>query len=139
MANINFPEYVNTLISNLQQSYSYKRERIIVNKYIENVSFNIDTAIPLGLIINEIISNCYKHAFPESGEGSIDISIKAIDKNQYILEIKDNGIGLPPGFDIENSKTLGLQLVKVLTDQLDGKLEIESKSGVRFTITFHSN
>jgi len=139
MANINFPEYVNSLISNLQQSYSFRMDRINVIKNIENVSFNIDTAIPLGLIINEIISNSYKHAFPAGGEGIIGITIKAIDKNQYILDINDNGIGLPQGFDIENSKSLGLQLVKVLTDQIDGKLEIGRENGVRFTITFHSN
>jgi two-component sensor histidine kinase len=139
MANINFSEYVNSLISNLQQSYSFRRDRIIVNKNIENVSFNIDTAIPLGLIINEILSNTYKHAFPIGGEGIINITIKTIDKNQYILDISDNGIGLPQGFDIENNKSLGLKLVNVLTDQIGGKLEIGSEIGVRFTITFCSN
>jgi two-component sensor histidine kinase len=84
---------------------------------IENINLNIDTAIPLGLIVNELVTNNVKHAFPQS-EGTITIKLKSLNE-QMELTIADNGIGLPKGMDIENTKTLGLKLVKSLVNQLE--------------------
>ena len=139
MANINFPEYINSLISNIENSYSFKMDKVRINKHIEDICFNIDIAIPLGLVINEIITNSYKHAFPNGLEGEINLEIINKSDGEYVVTINDNGIGLPPGFDINNSKSLGLQLVNVLVDQINGHLIINNEKGLSFTIIFHNN
>ena len=135
MARIIISEYVDTLLSYLKNSYT--SNNISINyKMLKNISFNLDIAIPLGLIINELITNSLKHAFLKDKQGNIDLSINKIDENTYMLMIKDNGIGLPNNFDINNTNTLGLQLVKVLVEQINGILEINNDNGATFKITF---
>jgi two-component sensor histidine kinase len=139
MANINFNEYINSLVKNLYNSYTIDSSRIKIITRLEDISFNIDTAIPLGLITNELISNSLKHAFPNPRSGVIEIEIKRIDTNNYELIVKDNGIGLPAGFNIDESKTLGLKLVSVLVEQINGNLNINPNNGASFTIHFNIN
>lgn len=136
MAMVNFKEYVNSLITNLTSSYCFNRNNIKINQIIEDCYFNIDLAIPLGLIINELVSNSFKHAFPEDKSGEITIQIKSPVEGKYQLLISDNGIGLANGMDIYNTNTLGLKLVQALTEQIDGKLEVISKNGMTFLISF---
>ena len=136
MANVDFYEYVNSLVFNLYNSYIINTERIKVNLKIEKVIFNIDTAIPLGLIINELVSNSLKHAFPGERIGLIDIIIQSKEDNHYELIIKDNGVGLPNHFDIHNTKTLGLNLVNALVGQIDGSLKVVNEEGIKFIVTF---
>ncbi|OPY30171.1 MAG: nitrate/nitrite sensor protein NarX [Methanocella sp. PtaU1.Bin125] len=136
MANVNFKEYIETLISNLSTSYNIDRERIIIEKNIDNISLNIDTAIPLGLIINELLSNALKHAFPDNRKGVINININQQQDNYYLLNIKDNGIGFPAGLDLANTRTLGLNLVNALAEQINGKLNIKIENGTNFELLF---
>jgi PAS domain S-box-containing protein len=134
MAQVNFSEYVNSLITNLYSSYSINKENVKLNCNLEKVTFNIDTAIPLGLIINELVSNSFKHAFPDNRKGEIVVDISRIDDTHYRLIISDNGIGFAQKSTYTN--TLGLNLVRALTEQIDGKLDIKTNDGSIFIITF---
>ncbi|MGE0567918.1 MAG: PAS domain S-box protein [Bacteroidia bacterium] len=123
---INLSEYLSTLVNNIVQSYSVSPEKtkLIINS--EKVLLNLDNAIPLGLIANELVTNAIKHAFPGKSKGVIQINLQT--KNNYVfLNIEDNGIGLPPDFNPESSATLGLQLVQTLGDQITAKVEFISK------------
>ena len=131
---INFKEYIQKLILDIFHSYGIKKDNIQFELEIDDLHLNIDTAIPLGLIINETITNSVKYAFPEN-KGKINI--KLINKQDKLeLTIDDNGIGIPEDIDIENSKTLGLQLIQNLVNQLEGELLITVKSGTSIKITF---
>ena len=103
----------------------------------------MDTAVPLGIIVNELISNSLKHAFTGRNNGEISIILRREEsKNEeskgtcYTLTVSDNGVGIPENFDIENLESLGLQLVTSLVDQLDGELEFKRNNGTEFTIKF---
>lgn len=133
---VNFNTYIHELITNIKQTNRTKKNILIIQK-IENIQFNIDTAIPLSLIINEIITNCYKHAFENKEEGQISISIQKLFSDSYELIIEDNGKGLPENFSIyENSKRVGFDLIQGLCQQIDGEIEINSKNGTKIKIQF---
>lgn len=134
---VNFSEYLNTLVNNIVQSYSYSQEKIRLNMDIEKITLTLDISIPTGLIINELVTNAIKHGFPESKKGIIDIRLKS-ENNFVFLELKDNGVGFAPGVDFENSHSLGLQLVNTLIEQIEGKLDFKSEKdvGTRIVITF---
>lgn len=129
--------YVHELIDNL--IYSYSEEEFIpsVNIDIENISLKIDYAIPCGLILNELVTNCLKHAFKGRKSGKIFISMKSSETAEIELRVQDNGVGLPKEIVIEKIKTLGLSLVDLLVDQLKGTLEIKRKRGTTFIIRFN--
>jgi two-component system, sensor histidine kinase PdtaS len=99
----------------------------------------VDSAIPLGLITNELATNAYKYAFPGNGEGKIMIDLSKTFDHKYMLKISDNGKGLPAGFDLENSRTLGLKLVKILSKQIRAKLSYNVKDGTEFSVVFTEN
>jgi two-component sensor histidine kinase len=101
---------------------------------VDNLKIDIDSAVTLGLILNELISNSLKYAFP-NGEGEIRIELK-IKHNQYILTVADNGIGLPKNFNLDQVHTLGIQLVIRLVNQLEGTISVENFTGTRWRITF---
>ena len=141
MANVDFSEYIDSLISNITRSY-HLNTNITINKDVKNFSFSIDTAIPLGLIINELISNAIKHAFPNKQNGEIILKIENSSNynKKYNLIVKDDGIGINPSFSLENSDSLGLKLVHALVDQLEGKIEIFSNNtGTTFIINFEDH
>ncbi|HML05546.1 MAG TPA: sensor histidine kinase, partial [Methanobacterium sp.] len=100
----------------------------------QKIFLDTDTAIPCGLIINELVSNSLKYAFPD-GKGEIFVKLHNYE-DKILLSIGDNGKGLPDGFDLENSGTLGLRLVKTLVNQIDGTLELINDGGVEFRIIF---
>jgi two-component sensor histidine kinase len=108
----------------------------------ENTLFNMDVAVPLGIIVNELVSNSLKHAFTEKEEGEIRIKLcrkeknNEIDKSLFSLTISDNGKGIPENVELESFESLGLQLVSILVDQLDGKIELKRDEGTKFRITF---
>ncbi len=131
---INFKEYVEKLIFDIFYSYGITTSAIESVLDIEDIHLNIDTAIPLGLIINELITNCVKYAFPKS-EGTIFIKLKSLPEQMELI-IADDGMGIPKDIDLENSKTLGLQLVNNLVNQLDGELKLNRNEGTEFKITF---
>jgi two-component sensor histidine kinase len=110
--------------------------RINFRMDIEDVLLNIDTAITLGLSINEMVSNSLKHAFPDRMKGEIFISLNETSKDNFCLTIKDDGVGLPPNLDFRNTSSLGLQLVNTLIEQLEGTIDLDNGSGTKFSITF---
>jgi two-component sensor histidine kinase len=134
---VNFSEYIQTLVNNIVQSYSASQEKIQLSLDIEKITLSLDISIPVGLIINELVTNAIKHGFPDSQTGNITIHLKT--KNNFVfLELKDNGVGFASGVDFENSHSLGLQLVNTLIEQIEGKFEFESAKnvGTRVLITF---
>ncbi len=136
MTRINFEEYINMLTAHLLDSYGEHGGRIKVNTKACNIKFGIDTAIPCGLIINELLVNSLKHAFPGNKEGEINIEIVSLGEGKYTLTISDNGIGLPKNYESLKNNSLGMQLVEALTIQLDGKMLITNGKGSKFEISF---
>ncbi|MCK4250878.1 PAS domain S-box protein [candidate division WOR-3 bacterium] len=146
LARINFVEYVNDLVKQLFRSHGISPAKIKFNIKIKDVFLDINTAIPCSLIINELVSNSLKHAFPASAKaaagkpngrkGKIDIVFNLGEDNKLLLMVKDNGIGLPDKIDIKNTTTLGLQLVTTLVEQLGGTIEVDMKRGTTFKIKF---
>ena len=142
LANIEISDYIETLTDELVYNYNINNN-IKLKREIDEVFLDIDKAIPLGLIINELVSNSLKYAFPKDRKGEIFISLKSLSRqsrskknNGIILEVGDNGLGLPKNFDIQNTETLGLELVKSLTQQLKGSLKIIRHNGTKFNIAF---
>lgn len=135
LAQLNFAEYLASLTKHLIYSYGIAPERITVSINAEVTSLDLDTAVPLGIIINELVSNSLKYAFPEGRQGEIRIEVKA-NGAQLHLTVTDNGIGFPDDVDLTNPDTLGLQLVSMLTTHLKGQLEVSRSGGTTFKIWF---
>ena len=136
LAEIEFDEYIRDLTNYITGSYNRREIRVEFN--LEKQFLSITSAVPGGLIINELISNVMKYAFPEGRiqNPKLSISLKLDDHKRYTLSIKDNGVGFPEGLDIDVVDSLGLKLVQNLVHQLDGNLEIINSNGVEFVITF---
>ncbi|MEQ8169882.1 MAG: sensor histidine kinase [Candidatus Eremiobacterota bacterium] len=137
-ARIDFKKYIYDLSSYLFNSYRINMNIILLNINVGDMYLNINKAIPCGLIINELLTNALKHAFTDGRKGKISIKFHRENDNKLILEIRDNGKGLPEGLNIETSSSLGLKLVKNLAKQIDGKLYIERETGTIFKIIFPS-
>jgi PAS domain S-box-containing protein len=135
LTEIKFKQYADFLVKNIFHTYKIKSEHFKVNIETDDIFLNIDTAIPCGLIINELVTNSLKHAFPEDEQGELTIKIEQ-DEDEYYLTVADNGIGLPPEIDINNTTTLGLLLVNSLVGQLEGELDVKRDQGTTFTISF---
>lgn len=135
LSGINFSEYIHNIIRELQTAYSIDGARVSTKINVADVVLEIDSAIPCGLIINELITNCFKYAFPQGRSGEVTVNFIK-DRSTYILTIRDNGIGLPAGFDYRQTPTLGMQIVNVLAKQLLGTFEISSDRGTEALITF---
>jgi two-component sensor histidine kinase/CBS domain-containing protein len=134
---IDFGEYIYDLVSNLLHSYTAHLQSINLRVESHNIWLSIDTAIPCGLIVNELVSNSVKHAFPNQNEDNeIAIEISLTDNNKYKMTVRDNGIGFPQNIDFCNTESLGLQLVCAFTEQLEGTVELDNTNGTTFTITF---
>ena len=136
LTRIDFADYIESFTSQLVQSFKDETNHISILHDFDNILLVIDTAIPCGLIINELLTNSLKHAFPDKKEGEITIVFKSDKSGNYNLTVKDNGVGLPENIDINHSDSLGLQLVNTLVDQIDGKLHVLSKNGLQFSIQF---
>lgn len=136
LTKIDFAEYVQDLVSDLFRTYGVNQGAVVFQMHVENMSLEIDTAIPCGLIINELVSNVLKHAFPAGRTGKVSIDLSHVGGKEYRLTIQDDGVGLPPGYDWRTSTSLGLKLVIDLTRQLDGKLEVGTEQGTTFRVTF---
>src|SRR5919108_3819493 len=126
IARIDFSKYIPELTNNLMRSYGMASSLVKFNIDAGRVSLGIDVAIPCGLIINELVSNSLKHAFPEGREGEISISLQggATNLSNFILTVSDNGIGFPKNLDFRNTESPGLQLVTILVEQIGGTIEL---------------
>lgn len=133
---IDLPPYVENLVANLYQSFGCGNTSIQFNLNFDPIYLNIETAIPCGLIINELVSNSLKYAFDQSLAGEININFHEVIPQHFHLTIQDNGSGFPADFDVETTETLGLRLVRMLTQQLEGTLVIDSECGTCYHITF---
>lgn len=133
LKNIDLAEYLGRLASEIFRSYSAD-SRIRLNLEIDELKVDVETAVPLGLIVNELLTNAVKHAFPD-GEGTVTVSLSKRN-GTVTLEVSDDGAGFPEDIDWESSPSLGLQLVRSLTKQIDGKVEMISDGGTTFRITF---
>jgi PAS domain S-box-containing protein len=125
LSRIDFSDYINSIVKDLISSYNKEGREIITKISAGDILLEIESAIPCGLIINELVTNAMKHAFPGKTGGEITVSFTK-SCNIYTLFIHDNGIGLPEGFDYTRTNTLGLQLVDALTRQLKGNLKFQS-------------
>ena len=135
-AQVDFSNFLNSLAPTLVSSYGVDPNRITLKVETVEVQLPINAAIPCGLVVNELISNALKHAFPGNGRGEIRIRLGRISESHAVLSVSDDGQGLPEGLDPANTETLGLQLVNLLTDQLDGTIEINRANPTAFTLSF---
>jgi two-component system response regulator len=136
MSKINFIDYIESIARNLFHFYGVSRDRIGLNVARGRVFLNIETAIPCGLIINELVSNSLKYAFPDNRKGEINLALHSISENTFELTVSDNGIGIPDTLDIKSTKSLGLKLVDILTGQIRGKMQLIRENGTTFRIVF---
>ncbi len=134
---VNFADYIRNLMAYLSYSHNLDPEKIKIEMNVKDVYLDINTAIPCGLIINELVTNSIKYAFPDGRSGKIRVDLDWDYHDEYVLMVGDDGIGLSEDIDFEKTETLGLQLVNSLTRQLDGQLEIDSKKGTQFKIVFN--
>ena len=133
---IDFEDYINMLANSLCRFYSVPEVSVLLDINVDHVALDLETAVPCGLIINEIVSNSLKHAFKGfKGTGTISIALKKAKCN-YVLEIKDDGRGLPADFKLTNATSMGMEIVSILTQQLDGKIRIVGTEGAGFEIKF---
>lgn len=136
MVGIDFWQYARQLTSDLFVAYRMDPARIALAIRADSILLSVDTALPCGLIITELVSNALKHAFPDRRTGEIEIELKPVDKHQLQLRVRDNGIGVPEGFKVETARSMGMRLVADLAKQLGGNLNLESNNGTSVTITF---
>lgn len=138
LTSVSLHEYINELALQLFDFYAVDPDRITMVTDLDSISLNIETATPCGLIINELVTNSLKYAFPDGRQGAIFVTLKRDGQGSgYVLRVADNGIGLPAGLDIRRTDSLGLQLVVNLAEQqLQGQIEVAREQGSSFTITF---
>lgn len=134
LARINFEKYIQNLVSGLFSSYGINPGTIKTKLDLDDVLLDIDTAIPCGLILNELVTNSLKHAFPKGREGEMNVVLSQEDKNNMKIIVSDNGIGFPENIDFRNTESLGLQLVNTLVGQLKGEIKLEKDNGTKFSI-----
>ena len=135
-AEIDFGAYLRTLVPALIRSYGAEPVRVSLDITASAIPVRTETAVPLGLIVNELITNSIKHAFPGQRVGCVSIEFRSLKKNTLSLEVRDNGVGLASDFSMENTNTLGLRLVGMMAGQLSAQLEVQSRGGSIFTLTF---
>jgi two-component sensor histidine kinase/FixJ family two-component response regulator len=137
LADIDLAAYVEELVATLTDAYGKHAQRVSTRVSGGGIFLNITCAIPCGLVINELVTNALKHAFPSQENGEITIVVGTTGKNEIELIVADNGAGLPDGIDLCGGKTMGLSLVTMLVeDQLEGTLELDRTGGTRYRIVF---
>jgi PAS domain S-box-containing protein len=136
LSDVDFPEYIRQLASKLFRSYQVRTDRVRLETEISDVRIGVDLAVPCGLILNELISNSLKYAFPKGREGVIYVSVERMHDGSAVLTVSDDGVGLPSEIGFWNTKTLGLRLVRSLVRQLDGEIDIAGPPGAQFRIRF---
>jgi two-component sensor histidine kinase len=144
LARVDFADYVRNLVNNLMWSYGSDMRAIRLKVNVPEVFLHPKAAVPCGLIINELVSNAVKHAFPSQPSepaAEIDIDFHSDNEDHYVLSVSDNGVGFPQGIDFRSTASLGLQLVVMLTEQLNGTVELDKNydTGTRFIIRFGSS
>jgi len=135
-ARVDFRDFLRTVVPTLMSSYSVDPRRIVPKIRAEEVQLPINAAVPCGLVINELVSNVLKHAFPGDRGGEIEIELRHEVGSEITLSVSDNGIGLPDSFSLENASTLGMQLLSLLADQLGAEMSIKPAHPTQFSLRF---
>ena len=144
LANISFTEYMDQLIRGLFAFYQVSASKIDLQIDTDDIVLDVTQAIPLGLIVNELLTNVLKHAFPDGRTGTVSVSFRylqgasalerTLDEGSAVLTVEDNGVGLPEGFDIEHQDSMGIYLVRVLTRQLRGSVHVHQRGNTQFRV-----
>jgi two-component sensor histidine kinase len=134
-ASIDFGSYIKSLVETIDDFYRQEQSNVTIEIDSANIYLDINDAVPCGLILNELITNAYKHAFNGKKKGWIKVSFVRAG-NEFILTVKDNGRGLPHELDLDNANSLGMNLITGLTSQLKGKLDFKNGKGATFTLRF---
>jgi PAS domain S-box-containing protein len=136
LATLAVRDYVESLVDHLFMSAKSSGTVVTLEKDVEELSFGLDTALPLGLLITELVSNCLKHAFPGNSKGQVEISLRSVGDHEYELTVVDNGVGIPECVDLRNPSSLGIHLVENFVRQLHGKIEINRTNGTEVRVRF---
>lgn len=136
LSKIDFGDYIKRLAASIFSSYGVGGNRITLRMELDQVFLNMDTAILCGMILNELVSNALKHAFPGRRRGEVRISLQRKAEGRVLLRVGDNGCGMPPGIGVEGGTTLGLLLVNTLVEQIGGKLTVNAAEGTEFGVSF---
>lgn len=136
LSNVDFADYLKTLARNIFLDQQVSPDQVQLHLDIEPINLDINRAVPLGLIINELITNSFKHAFPQGRKGNIWIRFKKIDSNVVQLTVKDDGVGFPKGLNWKKAESLGLVIINTLVEQIDGSIELIPDGGTEFRVTF---
>jgi len=136
LARVDFGGYIRSLVSFLIRSYRTRSGPVRLHVDVSDVSLPIDAAVPCGLIVNELVTNSLKHAFPGGRKGEIRVVLRSNHDHQVTLTVGDNGVGLPRDVDPEDAQSLGLQLVNALVEQVGGTIDLRRDGGTEFEIRF---
>lgn len=136
VSRVDFSEYVSQLADDLHRVYRIKAREIELCHFVDVPPLPIDMAIPCGLLLNELISNCFKHAFPDREHGLIQVELRNNDETSYELIVRDDGVGFPPGMSPKSTASFGMQLVETLVEQLDGFLVLRHGPGAVVSVRF---
>jgi two-component sensor histidine kinase len=136
LAEIPIKDYIRDLTSSLFHSLTAESKSVSLHLDVADILLDIDSAIPVALILNELVSNSLQHGFSTGAEGEISITLKPTSASRFRLTVRDTGDGMPADLDFQNTESLGMQLVCLLTKQLDGSIELDRSDGTLFTIEF---
>ena len=136
LSKVDFTSYIRSLAASLFQSYKINPGQVQLEADLEDVSIDINSAGPCGLLVNELISNALKHAFPAERNGTVRIGLRREADAIITLRVADDGVGFPEGLDFRKADSFGLQILGLLVEQLDAKIELDTTSGTAFTISF---
>ena len=134
LAHVDYKEYLKSLVAGIAETY--KRDNVVVSVAMEPLALDVNVGIPCGLIVNELVSNCLKYAFPVGRKGTITVGINNDSAGNNVMTVEDNGVGFPETVDFRNTTSLGLQLVNALSGQINGSIELSKVEGTKFSITF---
>ena len=135
-AQVDFRNFLQTMVPTLMSSCSVDPRRIVPKIRAEEMQLPISAAVPCGLVINELVSNVLRHAFPENRGGEVEVDFGRGSGSEVVLSVSDNGIGLPDSFNLPSTSTLGMQLLSLPADQLGGEMGIRPANPARFSLRF---
>jgi two-component sensor histidine kinase len=140
-ARVPMPRHIELLCAQLGRAYRLQDQSVTVTLQVQDLQFDLDRAVSCGLIINELVTNAFKHAFPDGRSGRITVCLDQLDHQNCRLTVHDDGVGFPPNMvpDPDTAPTLGLQLVGDLVHQLHGSIEFDHSTGARFTVIFRTS
>jgi two-component sensor histidine kinase/CHASE2 domain-containing sensor protein len=136
LSRIDFEDYLRALTTGLQTSFGGRSTAVRILVEVEGIKLSVDSAVPCGLIVNELVTNCFKYAFGDGRSGEIHIGLRRSEPSRLQLVVSDNGIGFPKSLDFRNTESLGMQIVTTLTEQLEGTITLRNGVGTTFEIQF---